>query len=75
MLAKRRTETPGLTTNAVIAPAGFADCCGQRWYVSVEKVPDLLVFCFHHWKKHALALIAAGWAVDEDRTDELLFRD
>lgn len=53
----------------------YADCCGQRWYVCVEKFPDLLTFCHHHWLQHALALIVAGWAVDVDRTDELKLRD
>jgi len=39
----------------------------EQAMVRVTKGPRVLEFCVYHWRKHALALMASGWAVDRDR--------
>ena len=42
------------------------DVCNQQAYIEIGTKPAPLRFCFHHWKKHAGAIDAAGIEVTID---------
>lgn len=47
--------------------ADRADCCGAQAFVRVEVEDTELLFCGHHFAKHELVIIAAGYEVTDER--------
>lgn len=65
------TLTEAERPSLMLSKADRCDRCGAQAFVLVAKAgaASELLFCAHHFHKHAPELFAAGWTTETDHRD------
>jgi hypothetical protein len=52
-------------------PVAYCDRCSAQAHVRVRRAAQELDLCSHHYARHELTLVAAGWQITHDTRNTL----